>query len=69
MNYKLEKFWNVLYVINLTAALSMNYKLEKFWNFKYAAMPLRPEQMNYKLEKFWNLRINNISYCSLQNEL
>ena len=32
MNYKLEKFWNTLSKVVISAYHSMNYKLEKFWN-------------------------------------
>ena len=33
MNYKLEKFWNILKVAENSDSLEMNYKLEKFWNY------------------------------------
>ena len=32
MNYKLEKFWNLLKSIPASKFNLMNYKLEKFWN-------------------------------------
>ena len=32
MNYKLEKFWNLVVLILTPFFLVMNYKLEKFWN-------------------------------------
>ena len=32
MNYKLEKFWNMIELQGVTADTEMNYKLEKFWN-------------------------------------
>ena len=33
MNYKLEKFWNTVFVNKFSTILRMNYKLEKFWNW------------------------------------
>ena len=32
MNYKLEKFWNLLLFLQIYSFFVMNYKLEKFWN-------------------------------------
>ena len=32
MNYKLEKFWNNLKLLEYVFKRYMNYKLEKFWN-------------------------------------
>ena len=54
MNYKLEKFWNMIELQGVTADTEMNYKLEKFWNEGYLLDILGSNFMNYKLEKFWN---------------
>ena len=55
MNYKLEKFWNILKGFRKPLVFYMNYKLEKFWNSPSKPIPKFPNAMNYKLEKFWNL--------------
>ena len=61
MNYKLEKFWNLLEVLNVFSVRIMNYKLEKFWNKLLLAFNHFKSSMNYKLEKFWNLiKIANV---------
>ena len=54
MNYKLEKFWNLLYSLSEQLSKLMNYKLEKFWNSFIRYTHLINVNMNYKLEKFWN---------------
>ena len=65
MNCKLEKFWNVLYVINLTAALSMNCKLEKFWNRGMSpAISIKP-LWTVNLKSFEILFVNKLSFYFL----
>ena len=54
MNYKLEKFWNIISIFFTSNLFSMNYKLEKFWNFDICTVKTAVPLMNYKLEKFWN---------------
>ena len=68
MNYKLEKFWNIIGNEGISIIENMNYKLEKFWNTpNFLANPVAVI-MNYKLEKFWNA-IERKDGFSYSNEL
>ena len=54
MNCKLEKFWNLENIKNISNELHMNCKLEKFWNNCCCLVCVTFAIMNCKLEKFWN---------------
>ena len=69
MNYKLEKFWNVILYFSITPPFLLwtinlkSFEIAKYWNDSYYE-----KDMNYKLEKFWN-DCNKISRIKLIYEL
>ena len=52
MNYKLEKFWNLLNSNGTTHAISMNYKLEKFWNTRASYLQCKIDKWTINLKSF-----------------
>jgi len=52
MNYKLEKFWNILVLVILSVISAMNYKLEKFWNLIQKANNSHPKTWTINLKSF-----------------
>ena len=52
MNYKLEKFWNIIVFTSSSFCFFMNYKLEKFWNIRSKRCGNRRKKWTINLKSF-----------------
>ena len=60
MNYKLEKFWNILHKRNVWSVGRMNYKLEKFWNLTAAISFVGVSVWTINLKSFEIFLLNQV---------